>query len=523
MELFNHEYFILEENDTNVFINVLKAGFSMKAFNECMKEVPRLKLTKFGAAKEAVENPTGTPVLIGRLRDEIEVSVSSDEMKAYVVVNMTKAQYEAKRSSVPSMIVKALKEVDVCEGILKDALDNVALVDKTLVAEGVKPIPGKDAVISYFEISEKKPVMSNDGKVNHYELDLIDNVKKGDWLGKRLHPTKGVEGVTVKGNQVTPKAGRDFKLKFEQQSVVLKSFEDYDEIYAAIDGAVVIKNGRISVDNHLIIEGDVEYTTGNIDFDGYVTVTGTVKDNFMVKATYDIAINGQMGIGASGLIESVKGSVLVKGGINGKGVAQVVAHKDVYTKYANETKITAGNAINIGVYAIDSELNAKKIIISSDGRLIGGHTHAGHRIEAGSIGNKSEKPTRIYVDGFERSDTLDLLNFYREKVEDLMKQGNRIKRELDILERNYKRLDEKGLTTYDFIMIKFDDLNSNIKELESKISELEDILRTKGEGEVAISNSVFPKTLLEIKKLQKRIKDTMHGSFYVKDKTMHHH
>lgn len=144
--------------------------------------------------------------------------------------------------------------------------------------------------------------------MNHYELQLIDNVVQGQWIGEKLPATLGDEGTSVKGNPISAKSGRDYKLKYDPNTVLHKvDASGKETLLAKNNGAVKMKNDKICVDNHLIINGDVEYTTGNIDFDGYVTVTGTVKDKFNVTATYDISINGPMGIGAIGLIESKKG------------------------------------------------------------------------------------------------------------------------------------------------------------------------------------------------------------------------
>jgi len=37
--------------------------------------------------------------------------------------------------------------------------------------------------------------------VDHYELNLINKVKTGDWLGERIDPTPGTAGKSVKGNR----------------------------------------------------------------------------------------------------------------------------------------------------------------------------------------------------------------------------------------------------------------------------------------------------------------------------------
>jgi len=524
MILYKSDYITIKAKDEYVYLLVHEIGIDIKKFGEITQEVPRLKLTKFGAAKNALSLVSDTPVLIGLLKDEIEIIVSSDEMNAYVILNMDETSYDLIRNDIPSQILQVLKANEINYGIKTEILESeIKIMTRTLIAEGTPASHGKDAVIEYYPFSEKKPIIKSDGKVNHYELDLIDNVEKSEWLGKKIPPTQGSEGITIKGNPVSAKTGRDYNLKYDPETVMLKVDHDgIENLYAKNNGAVKMKRSRICVDNHLIIYGDVEYATGNIDFDGYVTITGTVKDNFSVLATYDISINGEMGIGATGLIESKEGSVLLKGGVNGKGVSKILAKKDIYTKYTNEANLQCDHAIHVGLYALDSSLEAQKIMLPSGGRIIGGTTKATLRIESGSIGNRSEKPTKINVKGFERVNVVEMLNYYNEKKKDELKKANKLLREIEIFENNLEKLDEKGMTTYEYMIVKYDHINIEINDLNAEIAKLEDMLRTKGEGEVSIINSIFPKTNLEIKTMQRKIRDKMSGSFYVKDQELFH-
>lgn len=524
MILLKNEYITLEGVDDNVFLQVHKAGVDIKKFGELCNHVPRFKLTKFGSVKNALDVISDTPVFVGLLKPVVEVIVSSDEMMAYIIINLTKSDYDATKESLPAKVLSVLKEEDVVYGINMEVLESdIAVMEKVLIAEGTPATHGQDAIIEYYEFSEKKPLIKTDGNVNHYELDLIDNVDRKEWIGKKVPPTLGTEGMTVKSNPVSAKTGRDYKIKFDPDSVfMLKDSDGVENLYAKNSGAVKMKNSRICVDNHLVVTGDVEYSTGNIDFDGYVTITGTVKDKFTVTATNDISINGDLGLGATGLIHSKEGSVLLKGGVNGKGISRIVAKKDIYTKYANEATLECEQDIHVGLYAIDSTLIAQKVILPPSGRIIGGNTKATLRIESGSIGNKLEKPTYIEVEGFERCNAVEMLEYYTDKKTSEVKKSNKLKRELEVFENNLEKLDEKGMTTYEYMIIKHDQIAAEINDLNAEIRKIEDILKTKGEGEVSITNSIFPKTSLEIKEMQKRIKDKMTGSFYVKDKELHH-
>lgn len=71
------------------------------------------------------------------------------------------------------------------------------------------------------------------------------------------------------------------------------------------------------------------------------------------------------------------------------------------------------------------------------------------------------------------------------------------------------------------MLLTYENLIDEINKLNYDFKKLEEFLRTKGEGEVKILGSAYPKTVLDIKNLQKVINKTMSGSFYVKDNSLH--
>ncbi len=288
------------------------------------------------------------------------------------------------------------------------------------------------------------------------------------------------------------------------------------------DGAIKYENGKIGVHNHLIIDSDVGYATGNIDFDGYVTINGIVEDLFSVKATKDIFIKGKMGIGAIGIIHSVEGDISILGGINGKNKAKLIAGKNVFVKYVNEAEIEAKGQINIGLYAYESILRADQIILSPDkGKIVGGDIQAKHLVSANTLGNKMEKPTKIHVKGFDRDKINGELEVIKVNFNETISKANRLKRELELLELNQDDLSEDDMFKYKGMLITYEGLMDDINRLNFEFKKLEDLLRTKGEGEVKILGSAYPRTVLDIKNLQKVINRITAGSFYVKDNNLH--
>lgn len=523
MDIFANEFFKLSLEHTNVMITVIQPGYEIKDFAKITELYPRVKLTGYGALSKALVAADKTAVMIGIWRDRIELELSKDEMSASIRLNMTAAEIQSERAALGSEIIGLLNGNDIRNGILREIFTmNFEPGQKTLVAEGVPAIHGEDAEVRYFQMEEKKPVMKTDGSVNHYELNLIDQVFKGDWLGEKIPPTEGKPGVTVNGKPLKPKDGRDKRLKYD-----VKTVEEVDEgdrvlLVAKVNGAVRYRDGKVGVDNHLVISGNVDYSTGNIDFDGFITIEGTVEDGFVVVADRDITINGEMGIGAVGRIESRSGSVLIKGGVNGKGTAEIIAAKNIFVKFSNEANLTAGQCINVGLYALDSILKSKKIYAHPQvGKLIGGEIYAEHQVISGSIGNKFEKKTLVNVKGFERLNVKEELDSVLGRYKELIKEADAIRRQLEIFEANMSRLDEKAVAMYKMLSHQYEGFLAEALKLNDRIEELQEVLKTRGEGEVKVLQSVYPKTMLEIKNMQRRVKEMTTGSFYVKDRNLH--
>ena len=517
--LFDNTSFSLYEEKDIVYIKVASKGITVFDFNSVLKNYPQIKVTQFLVVQNAFKEADRQFYEIGCLKSKYEIEISSDEMTAYVRINIPQDELDSNLSKVQTELIAQLQENGIRTGILADAL-NLDLVSnkKILIAKGVEPIPGEDAICKYYELSKREANVDDSGNSDHYELNLIDNIKKGDWLGERTLPTAGVDGLTVKGEKIPARYGRDTVLKYDRQTVDEIQKDDRFVLIAKLNGAVNFVNGKIKVDNHLIIGGNVDFSTGNINFDGSVTIQGTVMDKFTVTATGDIEIKGKEGIGAVGKIESTTGSVYVSGGINGKNEALVVAKRDIFVKYANECKLIAGNTVNIDKYAFDSNIKADKIFLDpKKGKIVGGEIHAKHKIVSGAIGNIQERQTIVNVEGFVRGNIKAELDSMQIKIDSLVTNINRMKRKLEIFEENLNKLDERAKNTYFALLQNNHAQIDELATLSLQLEKYEDTLRTRGEGEIQIHQAVYPKTLMKLKTLQKQVAECMKCSFYVKD------
>ncbi len=523
MEFFKNEYFSLSNEKNELFIKVYRSGYEMRTFNQLLLDMPTLQLNNFTSLKNALDEARGSRVLIGVIRPRVEVIISSDEMEARIRLNITAKEFANNKIEISSEIIAALNKAGVAEGLDKLFQKPITVQKEITVAKGTAPEDGKDAIVRYYELHEKKPLVKEDGTVNHYELDLIEGIRKGDWLGEKTKPTEGKPGKTVTGKPIPARRGIDLQLKYDRKTV--EELEEGDKVVlrAAADGAVKFSGDKISVDNHLIVPGDVGYETGNITFEGYVTVKGTVKDGFSVVAKNDISVESSMGLGVVSKIVSKEGSIYIKGGIFGKNVSVIQAKKSVFVKYCNETDITAGEDINIGFYALDSKLKAKKIIMDPvHGKIIGGSVNAEIQVITGIIGNKSEKRTYINVAGFDREAIKEEFEQLLAKYKALLMEVNTVKQQIDSFERSSAGSNYLNNTEYNRCLRKYRNILDEIKLLDEYRKRLQQTLETKGEGVIDIAKAAYPETYIEIKKMQKKIESIVSGSFYAQDEELHH-
>jgi uncharacterized protein (DUF342 family) len=368
-----------------------------------------------------------------------------------------------------------------------------------VIAEGIPPVDGKDCVIKMYELKDTKPEIDEEGKVNFYELKLINRVKTGDWLGERIEATDGIPGRSIKDAVLHAKNGKNIPLNYDKNTVQEIYDNNRTTLFSKTNGAVTYNNGRISVSNHLEVDGNVDLSTGNIRFDGYLTVSGTVLDGFSVVATKDIEINSEMGLGNVKEITSTEGSIYIKGGIAAKYKVQINAKNNIYTKFADNAILTCGGSAHIGYFAINSIINAREIIFDSlKGQVIGGHIKADYRVQVPIAGSEIEVKTNIEVTGFNRFNLVKEYDDTLRKIEQLRKQLQEQKNKLSEY-GSQKNLDHFQRRQYSNILEKLFETNEDIKNLEQEKKNLAGLLKTRGEGEISITKRIYPNCTLILK------------------------
>ncbi|MCX7922769.1 MAG: FapA family protein [Clostridia bacterium] len=518
--IFLSENIKITKEPDGFYIESFKNGMSVEQFNKLMGEHPEIRITSFIAIKNALLFAPRPPVKFGEVKQRITIEISSDELRAYIVLCVMEIEFTGDRKvSLIKEIIAKLNEAGVVFGIKQEVLLNQLCNNKQiLIAEGVTPENGEDSVVKMYEWKEAKPEVKEDGNVDHYELNLINRVNVGDWLGERLDPTSGSEGKSVRGNTIRPMAGKKYPLLYDKNTVKEVYESGATTLYSLKSGAVHYSGGKISVSDHLEITGNVDFKTGNIDFDGYLTVKGSIEDNFSVVSNKDVEILGVYGVGSVREITSREGSVFIKGGIAGKNKAVVKSKKDIYTKYVSDATIICDGSVHIGFYCLNSNITAKEVILDSPkGQIIGGNIQAEIKVVSSIIGSASEKRTAISVKGFDRKLMKEQLENVMAKTEELKSALTRAKQELSIF-TNTSTLTKEQEAKYENVKDRFLEIKDQLKELEDEKRILVNYLKTHGEGEIVILKKAYPGTVLEMKRITKDInRVVMSTSFYLQD------
>lgn len=505
--VYSSEYISITERDDGFYIQSFKKGLSLEQFEKLMQEHRNIKIVSIMAVRNALVNAPRPPEKFAEGMERIKIELSEDEVRAYLTLDVDDGELNGPgRAELFKEIMRRLKEMGITYGIKNDVLlGGLENRKKLLIAEGIPPVNGTDSVITMYELKEVKPEAKEDGNVDHYELNLINRVQEGEWLGERTEPTMGRSGKTVKGSTLLPVKGKLLPLNYDKNTVREVYEDGKTKLYSRIPGAVHYDGERISISNHLEISGNIDYRTGNINFDGFLTVKGTVEDSFSVTATRDIEILGDYGVGGVKDITSNDGSIFIKGGITGNNRATIYSKKNIYTKFVSDTNIVCEGSVHIGFYCLNSNIKAKEVILDSPkGQIIGGNIEAEFRVIASIIGSPSEKRTCISVKGFDRQVLKKAYEDTEVQIETLKSEMTKAKIEVSVYGVS-SGLSKEQLAEYERIKDNYYEIRDRLKQMEEQRKALSQYLRTKGEGEITVLKKVFPNTQFSIKKKVKEI------------------
>lgn len=326
-------------------------------------------------------------------------------------------------------VVQGIDMDEVRKAVLESA-SGEAVANRT-VARGIHPINGEDGWIEYLkEPPSGKPMTDESGDVDFYSLDLVVLIKKGETLAIRHDPVEPMDGSTVTGKPVTGRKGKSPRIVYGSGI----EFKD-GRLVASMDGQIVWRGEKMSIEPLLEIAGSVGPETGNIVYHGTVLVQGDVSDGYSIDAEGDVEIKG--------CVEraNVKsgGNVSIRYGVVGKGVAVVEAKGDVLAKFVQEAEIRC-SALKVNEYILRSKISAKRgvMVEGRHGMVMSSRIEASSYVNVRTVRMMKQEDSSINISGISRAELFA-------KYKGLLAEDERDSDRMLVLSASIRTLSEKGL------------------------------------------------------------------------------
>ncbi|MDD5928297.1 MAG: FapA family protein [Spirochaetales bacterium] len=446
----------------------------------------------------------------------IGIEVTKDEMSGSVVVSPPSMSGS---EASEDMIRRALMQQGVVEACInKDKItefvDNPVYNVPFEVATAILPVDGKDAYVAYnFETDPKKlkAKVSESGQINYKELNQIQNVIADQPLAQKIPAERGTGGKTLFGRYLEAKNGKDIQVQLGQNVIWDK---DGVTIKAAIDGEVMLVNGKVSVEPIKYLDA-VNVKTGDVKFIGTVVIKGSVEEGYKVEAT-NIEVNG---IVDKSRLEAT-GNIIVRQGIFGKGEGFVKAGKSLWAKFINETTVEVEENVIVSDSIVNSNVTAMKNIVvrGKKAQIIGGHLMATEEICAKKIGSPGGGTETVLEVGTDPR--------AKKRLEELQDMQAKASKEYENCDLDVQNLEQQKKLRKKLPQEKQDKLNTlkercaqitqDLEQMTDEINNIQAHLRElKAIGKVKVEADVYSGVKIYIRDVLDEVKiDTKSVTFY---------
>jgi uncharacterized protein (DUF342 family) len=314
-------------------------------------------------------------------------------------------------------------------------------------------------------------------------------------LAKKIPPTEGQEGITIKNRKIKPIPGKDISIPIGENTYLNK---EKTILYAKKDGRVVMRKKTIAIEPLYTIE-NVDYSVGNINFNGSVVITEKIDDDFKVVATGDIIVHKNVG---KCHLESINGQIIVAGGIMGKEKGLVKAEGNISARFAENAVLISKSDVIINKAIMHSRIYAGgEVLVNGErGLIVGGIVQAKNGISAKEIGSVSFTKTRLVV-GF-NPETLQKIAEIEEKITIEMEKKDKFELAIESINTMRKNGEIQINEEYNKKLIQLDNMKKRqdevIKALKNEIFELKNHSEVELNAKIKIKSRLFPGVKMEI-------------------------
>lgn len=423
------------------------------------------------------------------INTEYKYTISEDGME--VTARIYAPSETGKRISYKDLIKDLERngiKYGICEQEIEESFTKGVFCTDILVAKGDPVREGHDAYIEYYFNTDPKikPTINEDGSVDFFHLNTINNCKEGDILARLFKEDEGDLGMTVLGAVIKPKKVKRELLKYGHN---IEPEEDNTIIRSMVDGHVTLVDGKVFVSNVLELE-NIDTSTGNIDFEGSVNISGNVQSNFSVRAGGNIVVKGIV----EGAVLEAGGNIIIARGMAGMGKGVLKAGGNVVAKFFENASIEAGGYVQTES-SLHSTIKAESEIIvdGKKGFISGGHVCATNSIEAKTLGSHLGTVTIVEV-GATPAMKEEYANLQKE-IQACTRNINNIDPVVITFSEKRKKGMEisKDQIKYLYSLVKMrQEQRIQLNKITARSEELRQIIERQSEAQVVVKGDVFP-------------------------------
>jgi uncharacterized protein (DUF342 family) len=461
-------------------------------------------LTALESACKAASDPAEIP--IAEKRDaETDLVVDKDGMAAFltVVPPFGGAPFDKNR------LRDLLFDAGVKYGVEASAVQELLMLGKgmnVLIAKGLPAEHGRDAwfePLAGQDDRRGRPREMPDGTVDFFELGTVVSAEIGTPLLRKHLPTDGTPGMTVRGESIPARPGRDAIFGPMNASVAPDPVDPL-VIRAAAAGLPRFGKSWVKVEPILVLPA-VDLATGNIRFDGNVIVNGPVQAGLTVWAAGDVIVEGPV---EAATIEA-GGNIELRAGVIGQGEAKLKAAGNVLARFVESATIEAGQDVHVFDILLHSSVMALDSVYVQGGRkaqIIGGQTHATRLVRAAACGSPAGVLTEISV---------GLNPYFKRQHEELSRELALKQRKVDELGKQlvYRKLKPDPAKAWEVKHLEGlrETLSQEVVLLGEQVDEMSEKLQMAENAKAVIYDRVYGGVKIVIGDQTKWIKEDMTG------------
>ncbi|NLT15228.1 MAG: DUF342 domain-containing protein [Clostridiales bacterium] len=374
---------------------------------------------------------------------------------------------------------------------MKALVSNPVYDEDIVVAVGAAAVTGDDGTYEFLvrTTSSGKPKEYENGKIDYYDLGLIQNVSAGEVLCVLTPPTEGIPGYTVKGETIKPKPGKPAPV-VPGPNTSLSA--DGLHIISKINGQFEFDGKKVIVNETYTLNQDVDTSTGNIKVAGNLIVRGMVTSGFVLEAGGFITV---FGVVESASITAGK-DVNLQGGANGSKIScggnfkcRFIENCDVFVR--GEMKAE---------YILNSNVRCRRNLKTEGviSKIIGGTCVVMQNVEARTIGSAAGVKTKLEI-GTD-PEIVDRQHFLTDQIPEIDKQLRSLEPLLKLLRQleSANRLDEEKAQMLEKASFSYKTQTEALENAKKELEEISNMISNRNYGKVICSGIIYPGTFVTI-------------------------